>query len=349
MMKLLHVPIFGLFSLFCGCAVSRPTVRDITSVSTDTLLSANMSVRALAFDGRTLWFGAGNGRGGQLSVSDGKARLFPIDTLTSEIRSVAVTSEAVFFLNAGSPATLYRLPKTGNAMPEVVYLEEGKDVFYDSLHFFDDQSGIAMGDPMGGCFSVITTSDGGRNWKKLSCADLPQVVEGEAAFAASNSCLVVKGKEVWMMSGGKKARVFHSPDKGKTWTVTDTPMLQGETMTGIFTADFHDSHKGFIAGGNYEKPEWNQGNKARTKDGGTTWELVAEGQGPGYVSCVKYVPGSDAKRLVTVGATGIHVSNDGGMTWTRLSGRRDLYTLCFTSSNEAYAAGRNVLLRLTFH
>jgi hypothetical protein len=43
--------------------------------------------------------------------------------------------------------------------------------------------------------------------------------------------------------------------------------------------------KGFVAGGDYEALNQNFGNKARTADGGKTWELIAENQGFGYASC----------------------------------------------------------------
>ena len=64
---------------------------------------------------------------------------------------------------------------------------------------------------------VYKTTDGGKTWNKLSCESLPKTVEGEAAFAASNTNIVLKGNKVWIVSGGKKARVFYSSDKGKTW------------------------------------------------------------------------------------------------------------------------------------
>jgi hypothetical protein len=71
-----------------------------------------------------------------------------------------------------------------------------------------------------------------------------------------------------VVSGGTQSRVFYSKDKGKTWQVFDTPIVQGEAMTGIFTADFYNEKIGIIAGGNYEKPEQNFQNKAMTFDAG---------------------------------------------------------------------------------
>ena len=83
---------------------------------------------------------------------------------------------------------------------------------------------------------------------KLPDSKLPKVFEGEAHFAASNTNIVVKGNDTWIVSGGKKSRVFYSSDKGNSWKVYETPIVQGKQMTGIFTADFYDDKNGFVCG-----------------------------------------------------------------------------------------------------
>ena len=87
-----------------------------------------------------------------------------------------------------------------------------------------------MGDPLGGCLSVIITRDGGATWSAVSCEDLPTAEE--AAFAASNGNIVLLGDEVWIASGGVASRIFRSSDRGRTWEVVETPILQGGAMTG---------------------------------------------------------------------------------------------------------------------
>ncbi|MFV8375772.1 hypothetical protein [Flavobacterium sp. LB1P62] len=44
---------------------------------------------------------------------------------------------------------------------------------------------------------------------------LPKIIDGEAAFVACNTNIVIKGNKTWIVTGGKKARVFYSSDKGK--------------------------------------------------------------------------------------------------------------------------------------
>jgi photosystem II stability/assembly factor-like uncharacterized protein len=216
------------------------------------------------------------------------------------------------------------------------------------MQFWNDLEGIAVGDPIEGCFSVITTRDGGTTWQKTPSDQLPQLAEGEAAFAASNTNIVIKENSTWLVSGGKSARVFFSDDKGKSWSVNETPMVQGKQMTGIFTADFYDSKVGFISGGNYEVLTQNFDNKAVTRDGGKRWQLVAQNQGFGYASCVQYIPKSKGKELVSVGASGLFYSNDGGNSWKQFSTDGSLYTIRFLNASTAIAAGKNKLIRIRF-
>ena len=128
----------------------------------------------------------------------------------------------------------------------------------------------------------------------------------------------------------------------------DSPIAQGKAMAGIFTADFYDANRGFIAGGDYEVLNQNFQNKARTIDGGKTWELVAENQGFGYASCVQYIPHSNGKSLVSVGASGLYYSYDSGNSWKQLSTDPNLFTIRFIDNHTAIAAGKNKMIRIRF-
>jgi hypothetical protein len=122
-------------------------------------------------------------------------------------------------------------------------------------------------------FEVLITDDGGQGWRRLPSANLPPAQEGEGAFAASNSCLALKGDNIWFATGGRVARVFHSPDRGQTWQVVNTPVAHGADSTGIFSIAFRDSLHGIIAGGDYKHPDQDGPNLAFTSDGGKTWQL----------------------------------------------------------------------------
>jgi photosystem II stability/assembly factor-like uncharacterized protein len=322
---------------------------NFTAVVIDTLFQGNISIRALVVDANTVWYAANNSRFGffDLDKNQRKESVIEKDNLKLEFRSIAHNKKNIFILNVGNPALLFEIDKT-NLQPMVVYQENHEKVFYDSLTFWNSKEGIAIGDPIDGALSIIITRDGGKSWTKIPASSLPKVAAGEAAFAASNTNIVTKGSKTWVFSGGIKSRVFYSPNKGKSWTVINTPIIQGKAMTGIFTAAFYDAKNGFIAGGDYAVLGQNFGNKARTIDGGKTWQLIAENNGFGYASCIQYRPGSAGKSLVSVGASGLYYSSNSGATWEQLSTDSSLYTLRFVNNDTAIAAGKNKMVRISF-
>ena len=264
-------------------------------------------------------------------------------------RALAITNENVFVLSIANPAVLYKIGFNGNEATNIeeVYVEKGEKVFYDSLAFWNDKEGIAMGDPTQDCLSILITRDGGNSWNKVDCSLLPKTEEGEAGFAASNTNIAIFEDHVWIASGGKRARIFHSADKGKTWKVYNTPILQGKAMTGIYSIRFYNDKIGVIFGGDWESKSFNEGNKAITKDGGKTWKLIANGQGPGYRSSVAFVPNSNGNGIVAVGSPGISYSKDAGDSWKELS-KEGLYAIEFVNDSVAFGSGQNRIVKLTF-
>jgi photosystem II stability/assembly factor-like uncharacterized protein len=337
------------FVMHCQTVDYKSNGKGFQSIEIDTLFKDKISIRALVIDKNKIWFGADNSRFGYYDLKDKEKYVEHIykDTLKLEFRSIAQTSKNIFLLSVANPALLYQVSKA-TKKTKLVYKEVNDKVFYDSMQFWNDSEGIAIGDPTEDSFSILITRDGGNTWAKLLSDQLPTMGKGEAAFAASNTNIVIKGKDTWLVSGGKKARVFYSSDKGRTWKVFETPIVQGKTMTGIFTADFYDSKNGIIAGGDYEFPEQNSDNKAITTDGGKTWNLIAQNSGFGYASCVQYVPKSGGKEIVVVGTLGLHYSADGGNTWKQLSTDSSLFTIRFMNSTTAIAAGHNKMVQIRF-
>ena len=318
-------------------------------VTIDTLLNDKISIRALVLDKDKIWYAADKSRVGYY---DYKTLVHLQKTIVNtdeklEFRSIGQNSKSIFIANIGSPATIFKLNKSDLSFLKV-YTENHEKAFYDSMNFWNDKEGIAVGDPTEDCLSIVITRDGGNTWKKMNCDNLPKVADGEAAFAASNTNICIKGNKTWVVSGGKKSRVLYSPNKGNSWELFDTPMVQGQSMTGIFTADFYNDKIGIVAGGNYEKPEQNWGNKAITYDSGKTWKLIGEHNGFGYASCIQFVPKSNGKQIVSVGASGLQYSADGGNSWKQFSKDKTLYTIRFLDENTAFAAGKDKIILVAF-
>ncbi|WP_142783580.1 WD40/YVTN/BNR-like repeat-containing protein [Changchengzhania lutea] len=323
--------------------------RLINSVEIETILRDSLlSIRAIELlnDG-SLAFAANNGAFGLYNVNTKKWMLSKQthDRLDLHFRAVGHTSSDFFMLSIENPALLYKTGEDGNM--KLTYKEKHPKVFYDAMSFWNDQEGIAIGDPTDDCMSIIITRNGGNTWSKMPCGKLPKVKSGEAAFAASNSNIAIVGNRTWIATGGMSSRILHSPDKGETWQVYNTPMVQGTPTTGMYSIDFYDELNGFTIGGDYTKPENNMSNKMKTVDGGKNWIVVADGKSPGYRSCVQYVPNRKAKELVAVGFKGIDFSSDAGNTWRHLS-NEGFYTVRFLNDSIAYAAGQGRISKLIF-
>jgi hypothetical protein len=328
---------------------NKVDISGFNSVQIDTLFQDKISIRAIMIEENRVWYAGNQNRFGFYDLKSNKKFENKIieDTLNIEFRSIAKTADYIYVLSVANPALLYQISKDGKNT-KLVYKEKNEKVFYDSMQFWNDKEGIAIGDPLTNRLCVLKTIDGGFTWNKLPETKLPEIFEGEAHFAASNTNIVIKGKNTWVVSGGKKARVFCSSDKGNSWKSYETPIIQGKQMTGIFTADFYDEKNGFVAGGNYETLQQNFENKAVTNNGGETWDLIANNEGFGYASCVQYVPKSKGKGIVVVGASGLYYSSNGGSTWKQLSKDSSLFTIRFISETTAIAAGHNKMIRVRF-
>ena len=339
-----------LFIFFLLVSCINETTKDFKSVTINKVFVDSLSIRAIApVDENSVWFAANLGMVGLIDGDTPKLATIKYQDSLLQFRSIAKTKDAVFVLSIANPGVLYRIGVSGKEASNIeeVYVEEGENVFYDSISFFNDTEGIAMGDPTDNCLSIIITTDAGNSWKKIPCEILPKVEKGEVAFAASNSNISIYKDHVWIASGGKRARVFHSSDKGKTWEVFNTPILQGKAMTGIYSIDFFDEKIGIVFGGDWEHKDFNEGNKAITHDGGKTWNLLSNGKGPGYRSSVKFVPGSKGKGIVAVGSPGISYSNNQGKNWIELS-TDGFYAIEFVNDSVAFASGQNKISKLVF-
>jgi photosystem II stability/assembly factor-like uncharacterized protein len=259
-----------------------------------------------------------------------------------DFRGVVAFSVDEAFLMSSGPGDQSRIYHTSDAGRhwQLQFTNANPKAFFDSIAFWDKTHGIVLGDPIpddSGTpkFQLLMTDDG-QSWTPIPPAQLPPALEGEAAFAASNTCLAIlrttdaappsrviasaardlgvpsttnaadnsappsaqpspvqssksgasaprqppekdgasaPDPNIWFATGGKAARVFHSPDRGHTWEVFDTPITHGSDSAGIFSIAFRDATHGVIAGGDYKLPELHGPNLAFTADAGKTWTL----------------------------------------------------------------------------
>jgi len=271
-------------------AQSAPRVQ--VSNTTENLRGVSAVTRAIAWASGT--------HGTYLRTTDAGFTWSPAQVpgaATLDFRAVVGFSADEAFLMSAGPGDQSRIYHTadGGKHWQLEFTNTNPKGFFDSMVFWDRTHGIVLGDPIPDetgklKFEVLLTEDG-LTWRPIPKSQLPPALEGEGAFAASNTCLAIlpstSDSNLWFATGGKAARVFHSADRGQSWQVFDTPIPQGPDSAGIFSIAFRDALHGVIAGGDYKHPDEDGPDLAFTEDGGRTWK-VSSIHPQAYFSAVAY-------------------------------------------------------------
>lgn len=308
----------GLILLVFSCQIASKKQYDVVFSELNPNTAA--SLRGLyVVDENTVW---ASGSGGTVLVSTDSGNSWKDVSVPgaqqNDFRSIHAWHEntAIVFGVAG-PDFGYKTVD-GGATWNVVFSDTTSGLFFNSVKFADAKNGLAVSDPIDGKFFVLRTEDAGNTWQQVT--DLPEVAEGEANFAASNTCIeYLHTGKAWIASGGKAARVFYSNDFGKSWKVSKTPMVRGLASSGIFSVAFTNDNEGVIVGGIYDEPELNTNIASYTFDGGVTWQPAVT-MPKEYRSCVQDVEADEVSFLFAIGKTGCDISSDGGINWNFLSG-----------------------------
>ena len=285
------------------------------------------------------------GKGGMVARTRDGGRTWQVDTVPGAgglffVAIHALDQRRAWVLGTAfegpSAARIYRTEDGGHSW-KLQYEDTAKGVFFDGMAFWDKKRGIAFGDPMEQRFRILLTENGGARWALYPPASLEPALPGEAAFAASGTAITVFGdREVWIgTGGGAHARVFHSPDRGVTWEVFETP-ASGGSAKGIFGIAMGSPRHGVAVGGNYQQREASVENLLLTEDGGHTWRIATS---PGLRGVQYGAAHAGQESYVSVGPTGSSVSTDGGVTWTRLEGPGFNTVSCLPRSGACWAAG----------
>jgi photosystem II stability/assembly factor-like uncharacterized protein len=352
------------------------------------------SLRGVSAVSRLVAWASGT-HGTYLRTIDGGGTWTPAqvpDGTALDFRAVVAFSADEAFLMSAGPADQSRIYYTNDAGKhwQLQFTNNNPRGFFDSMVFWDRQHGVVLGDPIpdesGKMKFELLMTDDGQSWHQVPPSQLPEAMDGEGAFAASNSCIAIlhsatiaaaysrtdssspvilrgataqaqreqlrsrriptlstvfgpqeilfspapddvgslhstavesdgenaasagveerrfsapSGVEkeasapagpdlnIWFATGGKVARVFHSPDRGQTWQVFNTPIIHGPESAGIFSIAFRDAQNGVIAGGDYKRTRDDGPNLAFTTDGGKTWKL-SDITPQAYFSAVAY-------------------------------------------------------------
>lgn len=255
---------------------------------------------------------------------------------TVDFRDIeAFSASTALALSSGQPAVIYKTIDGGKNWVQKFKGPEG--AFFDGFDFQKDRNrnGYLIGDPVDGRWMVLKTIDQGETWDILETS--PKAFEGEAAFAASGSGIILGTDNIWFASGGSKSRMYNSNDGGSKWTFQDTPMLQGESSQGIYSIARVDYDNMIAVGGDYLQPDFSDKNVILSTDLGKTWSVASGNPPGGYRSGVTYFPLHHW--VITVGPNGGDFSNDGGSNWERFSAEGFHSVILDKSQSSVWASG----------
>jgi photosystem II stability/assembly factor-like uncharacterized protein len=223
---------------------------------------------------------------------------------------VALDVKKAFVMSSGN-GDKSRIYKTvdGGENWKLEFTDSRKAFFLDALAC--DAECYALSDPIDGKFVILATHNY-EDWKELPRDGMPAALPGEGAFAASGTSLAVDNDSgmYFGTGGGKAARVFHSTDKGKTWSAVETPIASGNASSGIFSIS-STTFAVNVVGGDYQDPKRPYRVAAYSQDRGKTWQLAVRQPG-GYRSAVVAIDGAT---LAALGPSGEDVSDDFGVHW----------------------------------
>lgn len=261
-----------------------------------------------------------------------------------EFRDVeGITGQEAYLLAAGvgTDSRIYHTEDGGRTW-QLQFKNQNPDGFYDCFAFWTPNKGLVMADAINGRFPVRRTLDG-RFWVDIG-DKLPTGLPGEAAFAASGTCVATQGQyNAWITTGGSiRSRIFRTKDRGRTWEVAGVPIAHGTGGSGAFSIAFRDSLHGVVGGGDFERAE-RVNNFAVSNDGGKTWERRNNAPIKGAIFGLSYAAKHDAapnfKRVVATGPDGVAWTNDEGQNWTRVPGASNFWAVTFANTEVGWLVG----------
>src|SRR5688500_8794950 len=224
-----------------------------------------------------------------------------------DIEAFDATTAVVLSIGPGEASRVYRTEDGGKTWRLALQNRDPR-AFFDCMAF-DGERGRMLGDPVDGRFQIYATDNGGRDWRLLD--DGPAAVEGEAAFAASGTCIARAGDAWLAATGGSQARLHAQVDEG-AWRSVDSGMGRAKPEAGVFSIAVGGEGT-FAVGGDY-KAEVAPGNAAAWRMDDAAVRTLAPP--PGYRSGAACVTGSAT--CIAVGPSGVDAWD--GEAWAGVSG-----------------------------
>ncbi|MDX2286800.1 MAG: YCF48-related protein [Bacteroidia bacterium] len=188
--------------------------------------------------------------------------------------------------------------------------------FLNNIHFWNEQEGIAMGDPASSpadttkFFELYRTANGGITWARVPFS---QALAGQPNEYGLFNVYETAGNRIWFMSS--IGRVFRSNDRGLTWESFETGYFAN---TG--TIQFADTAVGVFGGFDFFN---NSVGLFLTQDGGATWADITPADSAYLPTSIEIVPETRVIVLVLrnnnlTGPFKTWISSDLGQSWQEI-------------------------------
>ena len=277
------------------------------------------SIRGLSVvNDKIIWVSGSNGMIGK-SIDSGNAwKWIQVQGFEkTDFRDIEAFDENIaVIMGVDSPAYILRTIDGGQTW-KLVYENNTKGMFLDAMEFWNEQSGIVVGDPINGKFFIARTFDGGDTWQTIPKVKYPVADSGEACFAASGTNIRKLGNDAaCFVTGGLHSRLFIK-DK-----IIELPIIRGKETTGANSIAIKNKKTFIVVGGDFNTPDSTYKNCVISNDAGKTWTYPITPP-HGYRSCVEYL---NKKQWIACGINGVDISNDDGHTWKWIS--KESFNVC---------------------
>ncbi|MDA7492560.1 hypothetical protein N9222_02185 [Pseudomonadales bacterium] len=336
----IHSVRFGVMVLIgCGllnhvlASTPAPKLRELTT-------GTEASLRGVAVAGKKEAWVSGSAGTVMRTTDAGKSwdRVRVPDADELDFRDVEIPTPGTILLMAAGPGKASKLVRSVDSGKswKVVLQNTNPEGFFDGMDFDETgKHGLLYGDPINGRLDLYVTHDGGASWKPTPPDGRPTLQQGEYGFAASGTGITISKSVAYVATGGALARVWRSTDWGQSWEVATTPVHAGDESSGIFSIGFLDANRGLVVGGDYAQPQLNEGNLARSSDGGKTWVAQPDVKLE-HKACLRPL---GKEGVVVCGRTGVAISRDSGKTWQSVEGGGYFTVDVDVNARVAYLAG----------
>lgn len=284
----------------------------------------NTSIRGLSVvDDRIIWVSGSDGMVGKSLDSGNTWRWIRVkDFEKTDFRDIEAFDESrAVIMGVDEPAYILRTIDGGENW-KTVYENKTKGMFLDAMEFWNEQSGIVVGDPIKGKFFIARTFDGGNTWQNIPEENYPLADSGEACFAASGTNIRKLGNDAaCFVTGGLHSALFIKD------RIIELPIIQGKETTGANSIALKNKKTFIVVGGDFNTPDSTYKNCVITNDGGNTWQypLIPP---HGYRSCIEYI---NKQEWISCGLNGVDISKDDGNTWKWIS--TESFNVCRKAKN----------------